>query len=110
MCVHPGTRTSGVLVYLPRRDVFERTDASFQEAADESGGVVDEVFGRSVLASTLDLVESIPVDYMHCAREGVAKWLLKAWTSSSNYGKAYYVHGQETEVCRLSLCLSTFPI
>ncbi len=46
ICVHPGTQTSGVFVYLPRPDVFERTDASFQEAAEESGGVVDGVMAN----------------------------------------------------------------
>ncbi len=50
--------------------------------------------GYIVLATSLDLAKSVPVDYMHCAIEGVGKWLLNAWTDSKNKGKPYYLGGK----------------
>ena len=46
--------------------------------------------GTSVLASTLDLVDGIPIDYMHAVLEGVTKWLLHAWFKSQNHREAFY--------------------
>ena len=45
---------------------------------------VQGILGISPLASLLDLVDSIPVDYMHCVLEGVTRWLPKAWFDSSH--------------------------
>lgn len=68
-------------MYPPSIDVEERTHASFLRDASEaesSGAAVNGITGKSVLATSLDLVKSVPVDYMHCAIEGVGKWLLNA--------------------------------
>ena len=32
--------------------------------------------GRSMLTGVVDLVNSVPMDYMHCVLEGVTKWLV----------------------------------
>ena len=41
---------------------------------------VDGVLVVSPLADTLDLVACIPINYMHCCLEGIAKMLLQFWT------------------------------
>ena len=45
----------------------------------------------SPLASQLDLVTSVPIDYMHATLEGVMKMLLNYWINSTNHGKSYYI-------------------
>ena len=43
-----------------------------------------------VLANSLDLVDDIPVDYMHSVLEGVTQ-LLRAWFKSENHREPYYL-------------------
>ena len=43
-----------------------------------------------VLVNSLDLVDDIPVDYMHSVLEGVAL-LLRAWFKSENHREPYYL-------------------
>ena len=40
------------------------------------------VYGSSSLASTFDMVMSIPVHYMHAVLEGVTRRLLRRWFES----------------------------
>ena len=59
--------------------------------AEVSGVAVRGIKGVSVLATSLDLVESVPVDYMHAVLEGVVRLLLRAWFDSENHREAFYL-------------------
>ena len=49
------------------------------------------VHNLSPLVSVLDLVASMPVDYMHCVLEGVTRWLMGAWFDSRHHGHPFYI-------------------
>ena len=52
--------------------------------AEEENKVVDGIKGKSALTKVVDLVNGIPIDYMHCVLEGVTKRLLKVWVGSTS--------------------------
>ena len=47
--------------------------------------------GISPLTPYLNLVDGVPVDYMHAVLEDVLGRLMKLWFDSNNYQKAYYL-------------------
>ena len=98
-CLHPGT-WSGSRYYLPATTCPVRTDASVRAAARVATKekVVFEGIksGRSMLTGVVDLVNSVPIDYMHCVLEGATKWLAEKWFSSSSHGMPFYV-GRHTK-------------
>ena len=93
-CVHPGETKQRTCVYLPGADYPLRTHSSIVSdgiEAQEIGEAVNGIKGRSSLESIVDLVNGIPIDYMHCVLEGVTKKLLDMWITStrcSNNGRA----------------------
>ena len=97
VCTHPGSHhLRGCRVYLPNYEPLPtaRTHTSIMKAAHEaerSGAPVCGIKGVSVLADSLDLVNGIPVDYMHAVLEGVTRWLLCTWFRSENHREAYYL-------------------
>ena len=94
ICFHPGNQLSNnARVYPPEEHVM-RTHASVISAAQqtlETDTVVEGIMQLSPLASQLDLVTSVPIDYMHATLEGVMKMLLNYWINSTNHGKSYYI-------------------
>lgn len=60
------------------------------QKAEAKGIPVCGIKGTSVLASTLDRADGIPINYMHAVLEGVTKWLLHAWFKSQNHREAFY--------------------
>lgn len=103
VCLHPGKRLSNnSRVYLP--DTFtERTNAGVVSAgrqAEQTKLSVQGVYGISPLAFTIDLVTSIPVDYMHCVLEGVTKWLMNSWFDSKNHVAPFYIGTHVKEIDR----------
>ena len=94
-CTHPGTRLSNnSRIYLPAIKADPRTHQTIMAAAktaDTLGTPVMGIKGISVLSTSLDLVNSIPVDYMHAVLEGVARLLLRAWFDSENHREAFYL-------------------
>jgi len=99
VCIHPGLRLSnGARVYLPR--VYpERTNDGVKTAADSC---TEGVLGRSILTDVVDLVDSIPVDYMHCYLEGVVKLLIRSWVHPNNHRQPFYIGLQTTAIdCEL---------
>jgi len=54
-----------------------------------------QVAGPSVLclalASTLDIVDSIPVNYMHAVSEGVTRMLMRSWIDSRFHSAPFYI-------------------
>ena len=78
-CVHPGATKQHTCVYLPGTEYPLRTHSSIVSTgieAQEVGEAVDGIKGRSSLESVIDLVNGIPIDYMHCVLEGITKKLL----------------------------------
>ena len=69
VCMHPGFRLpNNSRIYLPHR-YRERTHANVMlnaATAEEKEVVKKGIIGTSPLASVVDLVDGIPVDYMHC--------------------------------------------
>lgn len=61
------------------------------------------VKGRSVLSPYIDLLNSVPVDYMHAVLEGVTKALLNCWFDSKNHGRNFYLRTQVEEINRCLL-------
>ncbi len=85
-CVHPGGTKQHTRVYLPGTEYPLRTHSSIVSAgieAQEVGQAVNGIKGRSRLESIVDLVNGIPIDYMHCVLEGVTKKLLEKWMTST---------------------------
>ena len=94
VCLHPGKRLpNNARVYLPRvhpERTHEQVMAYGVEAERESS-CIKGVLGISPLSSVLDLVASIPIDYMHNVLEGVTRWLTRAWFESKNHSKCFYI-------------------
>ena len=55
-----------------------------------NGHPVDGIKGISPLATCLDIVDSVPVDYMHAVLEGAVRRLMKLWFESTNHSEPYY--------------------
>ena len=92
-CLHPGVWTTS-RYYLPGSDYPPRTNAAVlldAQKADETKCIVNGIKGKSVLSKIVDLVRGVPVDYMHCVLEGVTKWMLEKWVTSSSHRCAYYI-------------------
>ena len=85
-CLHTGETKHYTRVYLPGTDYLERTHHSIVQAgreAERDGKAVDGIKGKSPLRGIVDLVDGIPIDYMHCVLEGVTKKLLTMWMQST---------------------------
>lgn len=106
VCLHPGKRQpNNARIYLPDATYRERTHSQVISAArraDRISSSVQGVYGKSPLSSSLDLVSSIPIDYMHCVLEGVTRWLMKSWFDSKNHTAPFYIGRRVKEVdCKL---------
>lgn len=105
-CLHPGTWIAS-RYYLPGCDYPLRTNDSVlksAENAEQTKRVDAGIKGKSVLTDTVDLVKNIPIDYMHCVLEGVMKWLMNKWFTSSNHGSPSYIGRQVKSVDSQLLC------
>ena len=95
VCLHPGKRLSNnARVYLPDTTYPNRThDQVIAEGkkAEECNSCENGIFGLSPFSSSLDLVNSVPVDYMHCVLEGVTRWLTRAWFDSKFHDSPFYI-------------------
>ena len=94
-CTHPGVHSGRCMTYPPIM-YPQRTHASLladAQRAESSKTAVNgvTVLGISILSGSLDIVDDIPVDYMHCVLEGVTKWLLQTWVNSRNHRQPYYM-------------------
>lgn len=92
-CLNPG-EWSGSRYYLPSHPSPLRTNDSVLKSAVKAEAekvIVDGIKGKSVLTNVIDLVAGVPVDYMHCVLEGVMKWLVEKWFSTSSHGSPYYI-------------------
>ena len=104
-CVHPGEH-QGSRVYLPGSSYSVRTMAGIERAiaqGNRCGTIVEGVKGESPLHKYMNLVDGMPVDYMHCVLEGVTKSLLVLWTDSKHSSKPFSIrrHVHELDQCLL---------
>ena len=98
-CTVEGKHTSHKHIFLPDEHHQPRSKHSIKknvEDAEKQGSTVMGVKGKSVLSSSVDIVEAVPVDYMHGVLEGVARRLLSAYVDSKNHMHCYYL-GRVTE-------------
>ena len=103
-CLHPGIWLAS-RYYLPDNEYPLRTNDSVlrsAQIAEKEGGVIDGIKGPSVLSNVVDLVKSIPMDYMHCVLEGVTKWMVNKWFASANHRCPYYI-GRQVKTIDLHL-------
>ena len=56
------------------------------------------IFGTSPLASIIDIVNSIPVDYMHAVLEVVTRLLMKSWFDGSFHSSPFYIGWHVVEI------------
>ncbi len=95
VCLHPGKRLcNNSRVYLPDSTYPDRTHLQIVRAANEAiktNSSIQGIYGQSPLTNSIDLVNSIPIDYMHCVLEGVTKWLLNTWFDSKRHSEPFYL-------------------
>jgi len=93
-CYHPGARQpNGARVFLPYKYI-ERSQAEVDGAAEKAETdhhVIKEVLGKSPLSKMLDIVNHVPIDYMHCCLEGIVRSLMNRWFTSSYHDCPYYL-------------------
>lgn len=101
VCLHPGKRLSNnSRVYLPDTypDRTHKQVLADARKAQNINSAVNGIIGMSPLSSILDLVASVPIDYMHAVLEGETRWLLKAWFESKNHNSPFYVGRQVKKI------------
>ena len=96
VCLQPGKRLSNnARIFLPEASNHSlRKHSQWVLDADEAvrtSSVVRGITGKSSLMSSLDMVASIPIDYMHAVLEGVVKRLIDLWFNSANHREAFYL-------------------
>ena len=86
-------------IFLPDEQHEPRCSTTIEQhtrQAEEEGRPIFGINGRSVLSSTLDLVQAVPVDHMHAILEGISRRLLSTCLDSKNHSRRYYL-GRVTE-------------
>jgi len=93
VCYHPGMYMCHRRVYPPCASALRTHEqiVSDGKEAIECGKPKRGVMSTSPLVNNLNLVDSIPVDYMHAILEGIMKKLMDLWFSSKSHGKPYYL-------------------
>ena len=93
VCYHPGAhQPNGARVFLPYR-YPDQSQAEVDSAAQKTEAdhcVVKGVLGKS-LSEMLDIVDCVPIDYMHCCLEGIVRSLMKRWFTPSYHDNPYYL-------------------
>ena len=92
MCLDEGVSISRRMIYLPSEQHLSRTHASIQmcsQEAESTGKPVDGIKGMSILSDHIDLVNGLPIDYMHGVLEGVTKVIMKFWFDSQYSNKSF---------------------
>lgn len=102
VCTHPGTRQSnGSRIYLPNCIYPDRDHGQVMmdaKEAERTSSSVRGIKGVSPFYSTMDLVASFPVDYMHAVLEGATRTLTRAWFDSKHHGSPFYIGRQVKEI------------
>jgi len=64
------------------------------KVAESKGQAIKGIVGTSPLSCVIDLVDAVPVDYMHTILLGVVRMLLNGWFDSSYHRKPFYLGHQ----------------
>ena len=105
-CLDEGKHISHTHIFPPEAEHEPRTMTSILDCAKEaeqSARPVLGVKGSSVLASSIDFVKAIPVDYMHAILEGISRKLLSTYLDSKNHSYRFYLGGSIEEIDRRML-------
>lgn len=105
VCLHPGEYYCRRRVYSPVQ-YTERTHAGVVAAgrlAEAKGEAVTGVKCVSPMFKTIDLVNSVPVDYMHAVLEGVTRDLLRRWFLPKHHSGAAYLGSKVKVIDKLLL-------
>lgn len=105
-CLDAGENVSRRHIYPPDQDHQPRSTRDVMKWAKEAEQLGKPVFGvkgASVLSKSLDVVKSVPIDYMHAVLEGVAKSLMSYWFESQYHGKRFYLKSQVHEIDKMLL-------
>ena len=92
-CLHLGVHKNGSRIYLPL-ECEMRTNTMMLQCAEKAvkrATPVLGVKGYSALSPVMDLVDLVPVDYMHAVLEGMTRWLLHRWFDSKHHAEPYYL-------------------
>jgi len=94
VCYHPGARQpNNARIFLPYK-YSDRSQAGVDRAAKKAEAdhhVVKGVLGKSPLSKMLEIVNQVPIDYMHCCLEGVVRSLMNRWFTPSYHDYPYYL-------------------
>lgn len=106
-CEHPGEALKqGCTIYKPNVPCVLRTHELVCQHAEEAvriGSAVYGIKGYSVLSTCINLVNDIPVDYMHAVLEGVTKYITGMWFNSENHKSSFYLGNRVKEIDSLLL-------
>ena len=98
-CFDKGVHVAHRQLFLPDEDHRPRSKATIERhgrKAERKGTTVFGVKGKSILSSSIDIVQAVPVDYMHAALEGISRRLLSVCLDSKNHARRFYL-GRATE-------------
>ena len=100
-CLDEGIYFSHRRLYLPSdnhrpRNMKDMT--KWAKQAIEQGRPVFGVKGPSILSSSIDIVKSVPIDYMHAILEGITKSLFNCWFNSKYHKSIYYLGKKVTAI------------
>ena len=101
VCYHPGLRLSTWARIYPPLVYQERTHAEVLSAAEEAEAehcAVKGILGVPHLSTLPDVVDAVPIDYMHCCLKGVMRSLMKYWFNSSFHGNSFYLGRYLSEI------------
>ena len=68
---------------------------------EASGVPVQDIKGVSVVSSSLNFVDGIPIDYMYAVLERATKWLMRAWFKSENHTQPFYLDQSVNQTDRI---------
>lgn len=93
-CLDSGTYISHRRLYLPQDAHAPRSFGDMKQwatQAEQQGEPIYGVKGPSILSSSINIVTSVPVDYMHAVLEGVVKSLMGYWFESKYHKYRFYL-------------------
>ena len=77
--------------------------------AEEKRKPILGVKGTSVLSSSLNLIEGVPIDYMHAILEGISRRILSVCLDSKNHSRRYYLGRATEEIDKRLKCIKPPP-
>ena len=95
-------------IFLPSEQHTPRNSSGLEQhaqTAEEECKTVMGCKGKSVLSSAIDLIEAIPVDYMHAILEGISRRLLSFCLDSKNHSCRFYLGRVTEEIDKKIKCI-----